>query len=197
MPRAIGAVALLPDIYAMMRTSALALFLLVAGLPMLSQGASINWIKVDELEAAQAKEPRKVMIDVYTKWCGPCKMMMRNTFTNADVISYINANYYAVKFDAEGPDPVEFKGKTFSNPTYVPNKPGRNGVHELSRAFQVRAYPTIVYLDEDLEMIAPISGYKSPQQLELYLSFFDDAWAPGATQEEWDNFQQSFTPTFE
>ena len=197
MPRAIGAVALLSDIYGMMRTSALALFLLVASLPMLSQGASINWIKVDELEAAQAKEPRKVLIDVYTKWCGPCKMMMRNTFTNADVISYINANYYAVKFDAEGPDPVEFKGKTFSNPTYVPNKPGRNGVHELSRAFQVRAYPTIVYLDEDLEMIAPISGYKSPQQLELYLRFFEDAWAPGTTQEEWDNFQQSFTPTFE
>ena len=197
MLRAIGAVALLPDIYAMMRTSALALFLLVASLPVLSQGASINWIKVDELEAAQAKEPRKVLIDVYTKWCGPCKMMMRNTFTNADVIGYINANYYAVKFDAEGPDPVEFKGKTFSNPTYVPNKPGRNGVHELSRAFQVRAYPTIVYLDEDLEMIAPISGYKSPQQLELYLRFFEDAWAPGTTQEEWDNFQQSFTPTFE
>lgn len=163
----------------------------------LAQGASINWITVDELAAAQAKEPRKVMIDVYTKWCGPCKMMMRNTFTNADVIGYINANYYAVKFDAEGPDPVEFQGKTFSNPSYVPNKPGRNGVHELSRAFQVRAYPTIVYLDEALEMIAPISGYKSPQQLELYLRFFDEAWSSGASQEEWDAFQQSFSPTFQ
>ena len=37
------------------------------------------------------------MMDVYTKWCGPCKMMMANTFTNANVIEYINANYYAVK----------------------------------------------------------------------------------------------------
>lgn len=181
----------------MKRQASLALFLLSVSLTVLSQGASINWIKVDDLEAAQAREPRKVLIDVYTQWCGPCKMMMRNTFTHADVISYINDHYYAVKFDAEGPDPVAFKGKTFSNPTYVPNKPGRNGVHELSRAFQVRAYPTIVYLDEDLEMIAPISGYKSPQQLELYLRFFEDAWAPGTSQEEWDTFQQSFTPTFE
>ena len=170
----------------------LALFLTSA----LGQGAEINWLTVDELEEAQAKEPRKVMIDVYTQWCGPCKMMMRNTFTNPDVISYLNANFYSVKFDAEGPNPVKFKGKTYSNPNYVPNKPGRNGVHELSRVFQVRAYPTLVYLDENLEMIAPISGYKNPQQLELYLRFFDEAWASGTTQEEWDAFQQSFTPTF-
>lgn len=180
----------------MTKTLTLALFL-CASLATFAQGASINWLTVDELEAAQEKEPRKVMVDVYTKWCGPCKMMMRNTFTNPDVISYLNENFYAVKFDAEGPDPVEFKGQTYSNPTYVPNKPGRNGVHELSRALQVRAYPTLVYLDEELEMIAPISGYKTPQQLELYLRFFDDAWARGTTQEEWDNFQQSFTPTFQ
>ena len=175
-------------------------FTFLFALPMsgvLAQGASINWLSVEELEAAQAKEPRKVMIDVYTKWCGPCKMMMRNTFTNADVIEYINSNFYAVKFDAEGPDAVEFRGQTYSNPTYVPNKTGRNGVHELSRALQVRAYPTLVYLNEDLEMIAPISGYKNPQQLELYLRFFNDAWVPGTAQEEWDAFQVSFTPTFE
>jgi thioredoxin-related protein len=196
-PRAIGAVVLLCDIYSMMRSVILAFLVFSFSAPLLSQGAEINWIKVDDLEAAQAKEPRKVLIDVYTKWCGPCKMMMRNTFTNADVISYINENYYAVKFDAEGPDPVEFKGNTFSNPTYVPNKPGRNGVHELSRAFKVRAYPTIVYLDEELEMIAPISGYKSPQQIELYLKFFDTAYASGTSQEEWDAFQSSFTPTFQ
>ena len=180
----------------MTRALTLTLFLATSLSAALGQGAEINWMTVDELEAAQANEPRKVMIDVYTQWCGPCKMMMRNTFTNADVISYINENFYAVKFDAEGPDPVEFKGQTFSNPTYVPNKPGRNGVHELSRAFQVRAYPTLVYLDENLEMIAPISGYKNPQQLELYLRFFSDAWTAGTTQSEWDDFQQSFTPTF-
>jgi thioredoxin-related protein len=194
--RAIGAVALLCDIYTMMRPFVLSVFLLAASASLLAQGASIQWMSVNDLEAAQAQEPRKVMIDVYTQWCGPCKMMMANTFTNGDVIAYINENYYAVKFDAEGPDPVEFKGKTFSNPTYVPNKRGRNGVHELSRAFNVGAYPTIVYLDENLDMIAPISGYKQPQQLELYLRFFDEAWQTGTSQEEWDAFQQSFTPTF-
>ena len=171
--------------------------MMVVGSLAFGQVASINWISLEEAVAAQQKEPRKIMMDVYTKWCGPCKMMMANTFTNANVIEYVNAHYYAVKFDAESPDPVTFQGTEFKNPTYDPNRRGRNGVHELSRALGVNAYPTIVYFDEKADRIAPISGYKTPQQLELYLRFFDDAWARGTTQEEWDNFQQSFTPTFQ
>ena len=172
------------------------LFLAASITSTLAQGAEINWMTVDELEAAQAREPRKVMVDVYTKWCGPCKMMMRNTFTNGDVIAYLNENFYAVKFDAEGPDPVEFKGQTFSNPNYVPNKPGRNGVHELSRAFQVRAYPTLVYLDENLEMIAPISGYKNRSSSSYTSASSMKRGRRALLRKIGTTFQQSFTPTF-
>ena len=60
------------------------------------------------------------MIDVYTQWCGPCKMLDKNTFHHAEVVKYVNANYYAVKFDAESPDPVTYKDKTYTNPDYDP-----------------------------------------------------------------------------
>jgi thioredoxin-related protein len=66
-----------------------------------AQVDKINWLTIEEVEILQQKNPRKVLMDVYTTWCGPCKMMMKNTFTNKNVIEYINANYYAVKFDAE------------------------------------------------------------------------------------------------
>ena len=59
----------------MTRALILSLFLATSLTTALAQGAEINWMSVGELEAAQAKEPRKVMIDVYTKWCGPCKMI--------------------------------------------------------------------------------------------------------------------------
>ena len=85
------------------------------------QGKSINWMSLEEAVEAQKTEPRKIMMDVYTKWCGPCKMMMANTFTNENVIDYVNANFYAVKFDAESPDPITFQGNEFTNPTYNPN----------------------------------------------------------------------------
>ena len=43
-------------------------------------------------------------MDIYTDWCGPCKLMDKNTFQNPDVAQYLNNNFYAVKFNAEGPN---------------------------------------------------------------------------------------------
>jgi len=165
-----------------------------------AQEAKINWMTIEEVTVAMEKEPRNVMIDVYTSWCGPCKMMMANTFTNKNLINYVNKNYYAVKLNAEAPDPIVFLGKTYTNPTYDPNKRGRNGVHELSRYFKVSAYPTIVYLDEEMKIITANSGYKQPQQLEVMLKFFNDVYSreipSDNVQSVWDKYNSTFTGTW-
>ncbi|MCH2199386.1 MAG: thioredoxin family protein [Flavobacteriales bacterium] len=163
-----------------------------------AQQSEIHWMTIEEALAAQKKEPRKIMIDVYTKWCGPCKMMEKNTFSNTDVVQYVNANYYAVKFDAESPDPVTFQGQEYTNPDYVPNKAGRNGVHQLTRAMRVSAYPTVVFLDEDQKMITGVRGMQSPQQIEIYLRFFaDDGHKSENTQQAWEDYRDNFKPTFQ
>lgn len=141
-------------------------------------------------------EPRKIVMDVYTSWCGPCKMMMANTFTNPDVIAYLNQNFYAVKFDAESKDPIRFKGHTFENPNFREGVRGRNSTHQLSRELRVNAYPTLVYFDEEAELIAPISGYKSPGQLEMYLKFFAQSFSSEVQQEQWEAFRDNFKPSW-
>jgi thioredoxin-related protein len=158
--------------------------------------SEVNWMSLEEAVVAQKNEPRKIVMDVYTQWCGPCKMMMANTFTNPQVIAYLNANYYAVKFDAESKDPINFKGQTFENPGYKEGVRGRNSTHQLSRELRVNAYPTLVYFDEKAEVIAPISGYKNPGQLEMYLKFFSQHFTPGVQQQEWEEFRDTFVPTF-
>ncbi len=163
----------------------------------IAQQYSINWMSLEEAIEAQQDEPRKIMMDVFTQWCGPCKMMMRNTFTNSDVISYINENYYAVKFDAESRPPITYQDRTFKNPGWNPNARGRNSTHELSRALGVNAYPTLVFFDESATVITPIRGYKTPRQLELYLRFFAEKYTSGVQQEEWEKFRDSFSPSFE
>lgn len=180
-----------------MKNLFLALAVLLSGSVFAQGEGQINWMTIEEAQAAQAKESRKIMIDVYTKWCGPCKMLDKNTFHNKDVADYVNANYYAVKFDAEYPHDVEFNGNVYSNPNYDPNKKGRNGVNQLARSLGVSAYPTIVFMDEDLNIITPLSGYRQPQQLEVYLKFFaDNEYKDVQTREEWEAWQANFTPTF-
>ena len=68
----------------------------------ISIAQEINWVTLEKAIELQKKTPKKIMMDVYTSWCGPCKMLDKNTFQNADVVKYVNANYYAVKFNAEG-----------------------------------------------------------------------------------------------
>lgn len=138
----------------------------------------INWVSINDLPALQAKEKRKVMVDVYTSWCGPCKMMMKNTFTDKGIIKYLNQNYYAVKFNAEGNEEITFQDKTYKNPNYDPAKTtGRNGTHEFAGIAAVDgrlAYPTLVFLDEGLNLIGPLQGYRQADQLFPFLEFFKD-----------------------
>lgn len=158
----------------------------------------IKWLTLEEALTLQKKTPKKIMMDVYTSWCGPCKMLDRNTFHNEDVVNYVNKNYYAVKFNAEGNDVVTFKGNTFSNPGYNPKlATRRNSPHQLTRYFNVVAYPTIVFMDEKGELLAPIRGYKTPTQLELFLKMFkNDDHKALDTQEKFNTYYASFKPEF-
>ena len=152
---------------------------------------------LEEAVEAQKTTPKKIFVDAFTTWCGPCKMLDKNTFHNKDVVDYVNKNYYAVKFNAEGNETISFKGKTYSNPNFDPTKKGRNSSHELSQYFGIRAYPTLLYIDEDANLIAPIPGYQTPSQLELYLKFFEsNEYTNIKTQEDWQNYASNFKSEF-
>lgn len=158
----------------------------------------INWVTIEEAIELQKTAPKKIFMDVYTNWCGPCKMLDKNTFANEDVANYVNENFYAVKFNAEGNTAVRYKDKTFGNPDYDPTKANRrNSAHEFSRFLKVRAYPTMVFFDEEANYITPISGYLKPQQLEVYLKLFQsDKHKEMKTQEQFNDYYKTFKPSF-
>jgi len=137
--------------------------------------AKIEWVSVNDLPALMEKEPKKVLMDVYTSWCGPCKMMMKQTFSDPSIVKYVNEHYYAVKFNAEGKDPVTFKGQEYINDKFDPEKVGRrNGTHQFASIAAVNgrlAYPTVVYMDEELNIITPIQGFLKPDQIAPILTF--------------------------
>lgn len=122
----------------------------------------IKWYTLQEAITLNKTNKRKFAIDIYTDWCHWCKVMDKETFTDPSVIKYINEHFYAIKFDAESKENISFQGKDFK---FV--NAGRRGINTLAyflldgRA----AYPTIVYLDENLNKIKKSPGFKKPNQM--------------------------------
>lgn len=129
------------------------------------QAQEIKWMTFDEAIAMQKKNPKPIFMDVYTDWCGPCKMLDKNTFQTKEFAEFINANYYAVKFNGEGNTEVNYKGKKYSNPGYDPNRKGRNSMHEFTGFLKVEGYPSMYVLDRSGEIAKVIVGYYQTEQL--------------------------------
>lgn len=114
-----------------MKNITLALALLI-GFSAFNQDRKIEFRQLtwaETLEASKA-EDKPIFVDCYTTWCGPCKWMTANIFTNNSVADYFNENYIAVKFDME-------KGE---------------GI-ELAKQFKIRAYPTLIFTDAKEEIL--------------------------------------------
>lgn len=171
----------------------IALLLISVGL----QAQEIKWMSMNEALAAQKKQPKKIFMDAYTDWCGPCKLLDRNTFTHKDVIAFINKHYYPVKFNAEGTEKINYQDRIFENPGYDASRKGRNSTHDFARAMKITGYPSLVFFDEQGNLIGPIPGYRSPQQLELFLKLFQHEdykkiTSNEAFQEYSENFKHEF-----
>ncbi len=137
-----------------------------------SQTETLQWHTLAEATELNKTTPKKFLIDIYTDWCGWCKVMDKNTFQQSNIAAMIDKYFYAVKFNAEKDDSVAYKGKTYKLIVDVNTK---RGYHELTNVLmngQASGYPTICYMDQEMNIIQAISGYQTPEQIEPILQFF-------------------------
>jgi len=157
----------------------------------------IQWMTLAEAREAQKKEPKKIFMDVYTDWCGPCKLLDKNTFQNPDVSRYISEHYYAVKFNAEGTEEIKYYDQTYTNPNHDPNRKGRNATHQFTQFLGVKGYPTMVFFSEEGDPIMPLVGYHKPKQIELYLKMIKQGdYQVFSKPEDFENYKKNFIPRF-
>jgi thioredoxin-related protein len=159
-----------------------------------SGDALVHWTDIGTAQKAAKIDGRPLLIDVHTSWCGPCRMLDKNTFHDQRTADYINAHFHPVDFDAEGADTVVYNGQTYVNPSYKPELKGmRNGTHQLTMQIAPVngrvAYPTLVYMDKDGHVLAPVQGYMTPEQIEPVLMYFGEG---RYLKEEFPAFQKTF-----
>ncbi len=133
--------------------------------------------------AANERAPKKLLVDVYTEWCGYCKKMDANVFTDPAIESFIKEHFYAVKFDAEQKETIRYAGHTFNfNPEAT-----RRGVHDLAIALldSRMSYPSIVYLDESRNRISISPGFKPADKFINELNFIQGGHYRTKTYQEY------------
>lgn len=147
---------------------------------------TVNWLSWDEAMALHAREPRKIMVDVYTDWCGWCKVMDNKTFSHEEVAGFLNDKFYAIKLNAEQREDITFQGKTFR---YIAQ--GNRGYHELAAALlnNQLSFPSVVILDEKVNMLQLIPGFRKAKEFDIMLKYFGtDAFR----NQTWEAFQAGY-----
>lgn len=127
----------------------------------------LKWLTIQEAYNLTQKEPRKTIVDVYTVWCGWCKVMDRETYTNPAIIEYLNKNFYMVKLDAESKQDIIIGSTKYS---YDANSGANQAAVALLQGKM--SYPTTVFLDAHYNMIQPLPGFlnaKSFHEIVTYL----------------------------
>lgn len=95
------------------------------------------------------KENKLIFLDIYATWCGPCKKLKANTFSNTEVGSYYNQNFVNVAFDGEQGDGAM-----------------------LMQKYGLRSFPSLLFIDGNGKVVGQTVGYHNPSQfLELGQKF--------------------------
>lgn len=147
----------------------------------------VKWYSIEEAIQLASEEPRVLVIDVYTDWCGWCKRMDASTFSDPTVAQMMNTHFYPVKLNAEGKEDVVIGDRTFK---FVDN--GSRGYHEIAAVVTKGrlSYPTISYVDAQGRVLEAAPGFKTAEQFKVYLAYYSkDAYK----NQSFEDFSASYS----
>ena len=151
---------------------------------------AVRWYTIEEALELNAKQPRKIIMDVYTDWCGWCKVLDRKTFSNPVIAKYLNENFYPVKFNAEQTGDVLYMGTLFKNKGM-----GSRSAHDFVVALTQGklSYPTMVFFDGDSKPLTVVPGFMEAKDLEPILVFLLDDYYK---KQNYESFLATFKGSF-
>ncbi len=156
-------------------------------------GSLVNWMSFKEAFEKNKKTPKPFLIDIYTDWCGWCKHMMKTTYAVPELASYINANFYAVKFDAETHDTIEYLGEKFINQSSE-----KKSTHQLAYKLLGNniSYPSTIFMNNNFQYSLLSAGYMEVNKIEPLLVFtLENVFRTTQYEKFKENYELAFVDT--
>ncbi|WP_460892756.1 thioredoxin family protein [Rufibacter soli] len=134
-----------------------------------SSTEKLQWLTLPQALEKAKSHPKKILIDVYTDWCGYCKRMDKQVYQHPEVVARLNKDYYVVKLNAELRDPVAINGKTYR---YMPEY----RAHELALSLLngEMSYPSTVFLNEKQQVMERVPGFIPPKDFLRALAYLSE-----------------------
>ncbi|MFN5664138.1 MAG: thioredoxin family protein [Bacteroidota bacterium] len=121
----------------------------------------LKWMDFNEGYELAKKKNKIMLVDVYTDWCGWCKVMDRETYAKPEVIKMINADFVAIKFNPEKKDVVyTFEGKQYTGDQLA-------GVISNN---QLTGYPTTIFMYPKGKKMNVVGGYQNENNFKSLLT---------------------------
>ncbi|KAB2879412.1 DUF255 domain-containing protein [bacterium] len=123
--------------------------------------SQLTWYGFDEGLQKAKNENKQVLIDIYTDWCGWCKVMDEKTYTDSRIVQYLNSKFVLIKLNPEKDGPVMFNGKTY------------NADH-FAQGIGVNGYPATAFFESDAKLITLVPGYLKADEFLPILEYIGE-----------------------
>ena len=123
----------------------------------------LEWLAFDTAAAQAHTQNKHLIVDIYTTWCGWCKVMERDTYGNSEVAAFLRDNFVLAKVNGESSSKLHWQGRELTE-------------RQFARAVGVTGYPATYFLKPNADLLGGVGGYIRSPDFLIYAHYVSTRW---------------------